>query len=174
MILSNILHRDARLLHQFVYETRLLLLSLELLTADSSSRFCYATGTSYDAIFIAENSLHKFQAVRCRLHRRWKVLKRANGGGAGGSSSVGGSPINHSLTNCRTERFARNIGSARSAGPCGVLAGRFTPARCLRVDYARRIPRDGEVVRRDLRGRRKRTSQGNGGIRVFIRGPRRG
>jgi len=73
----------------------------------------------------------------------------------------GGSPINHPLTNCRTGRFARNIGSARPGRAV------FLPAVFL---YERRLPQYG-LRKKDPAGS-ARTAEARKprkwGITVFI------
>lgn len=83
------------------------------------------------------------------------------GGRWEGENVGGGSPINHLLTNCRTGRFARNIGCAGRAVLFLPSVSSSANGAFLRADYARRIPRD-------LRRRRKHRNRGNGGLRCLL------
>jgi hypothetical protein len=117
-----------------------------------------AVGASCDdAVSTDENSLHKFQAARRHRTAFVASVGRSARGRAVGS---GGSPINHPLTNCRTGRFARNIGSARPGRAV------FLPAVFLRE---RRLPQCG-LRKKDPAGSARAAearNRGNGDYGVY-------
>lgn len=128
LLLENILIFYIRLVHQI---STIYLLAFYFANCICLVNFTAIKAPRDDAVSTDENSLHKFQTARRHCTAFVANAGRSARGWAVGS---GGSPINHPLTNCRTGRFARNIGSARLGRAV------FLPAVFLRE---RRLPQCG-------------------------------